>query len=352
MSRFLQIHCLTFYPPSNLNRDDMGAPKTATIGNSTRIRISSQSLKRAWRTSPLFKNSLAGHMGSRTSRLAEILYKELLSKGVEEEKASKIARDIGGVFGKMKSEKDDKKHQSEQLAFISPKELEAAHLMADRIASGEKIDISKEKSALLSKADSAVDIGLFGRMFAADPNWNREAAAQVAHAITTHRITVENDFYVVVDDKKPAETDSGAAFIGNFGFGAGVFYLYLSINLDLFRKNLGDEAESGIMETALGALIEAVATVSPSGKQNSFAALARAGYILAEKGDQQPRTLAGAFIKPVNGEDIMGDSIKALEAYRGELNHIYGPGYDKDLKINVSCPQSPKLADLIKFCKE
>ncbi|QNT79322.1 type I-E CRISPR-associated protein Cas7/Cse4/CasC [Entomobacter blattae] len=352
MSRFLQLHLLTFYPPSNVNRDDAGNPKTAVVGGVTRQRISSQSLKRAWRSSDIFKNALEDHMGVRTQRFGREIQQHLLQKGVEETKAIEIARKIASVYGKVKAEKDKDPTAIDQLAFISPKEREAAFAFAERMLSDAKIDPMKEKETLLCKADTAADIGLFGRMFASDPSWNREAAAQVAHAITTHRVTPEDDFYTAIDDLKKTEEDTGAGFIGDAGFGSGVFYLYLCVNRHLFKENLGsqEEGESGIMSAALGALVEAAATVSPSGKQNSFAALARAGYILAEKGDQQPRTLAGSFVKPVIGEDLMKDSITALKKFRSELTRVYGPGYTEDCELELGNKESKTLAEIVKFC--
>ena len=103
MSRFLQLHLLTFFTPANLNRDDTGRPKTAVVGGATRLRLSSQALKRAWRTSDIFAAALADHMGQRTQRLGEVVRAHLLAGGMEEAAALALARDIGGVFGKVKA---------------------------------------------------------------------------------------------------------------------------------------------------------------------------------------------------------------------------------------------------------
>ncbi len=350
MHRFLQLHLLTFYPPSNVNRDDTGNPKTATVGGVTRLRISSQALKRAWRTSGVFESALTGHMGQRTQRLGEEVLAHLREGGVEEKKAVAIAREIAGVYGKVKGEKDVNPTRTEQLVFISPSEREAAFAVADRLASGEKVDLKKEQDTLLRRTDSAADIALFGRMLASAPAFNREAAVQVAHAITTHRVTVEDDYYTAVDDLKDEE-DAGAGFLGEAGFGSGVFYLYLCINRDLLKKNLGDESETGVAEAALGSLVEAAMTVSPSGKQNSFAALARAGYVLAEKGNAQPRTLAGAFARPVGGADLMEQSIKALKEFRAELVRVYGASADETCELALGDKKSATLADIVAFCR-
>src|ERR1700710_2748984 len=100
MSRFLQLHLLTFYPPANLNRDDTGRPKTAMIGGALRLRLSSQSLKRAWRTSDDFKAALDGHRGERTQRIGDVIRDHLIAGGTNMTRPIEIARQIMPVFGK------------------------------------------------------------------------------------------------------------------------------------------------------------------------------------------------------------------------------------------------------------
>src|SRR5690606_38759447 len=135
----------------------------------------------------------------------------------------------------------------------------------------------------------------FGRMLADDPAFNREAAVQVAHAINTHRAVVEDDYYTAVDDLKTAAEDAGAGFVGEAGFGAGLFYLYLCIDRDLLARNLGGDGE--LAQAGVAALVEAAARVAPKGKQASFASRAHASYALIERGAAAPRTLAAAFLK-------------------------------------------------------
>ncbi|MBX6375974.1 MAG: type I-E CRISPR-associated protein Cas7/Cse4/CasC [Acetobacteraceae bacterium] len=345
MSRFLQLHLLSFFPPANLNRDDTGRPKTAVVGGATRLRISSQALKRAWRTSEVFKAALNDHMGQRTQRLGEVIKAHLVERGVAEAEAVKVARQIVPLFGKPKPEKDPNPTRTEQLAFIAPEERAAALALAERIAAGEKITPKPED--VLRRADTAADIALFGRMLADNPDYNREAAAQVAHAITTHRVAVEDDYYTAVDDLKTPAEDAGAGFVGEAAFGSGVFYLYVSVNRELLERNLGgDKALAG---TALAALAEAAATTAPRGKQNSFAAHGRAHYILAELGDRQPRTLAGAFARPVEGEDLMDASIRALEEFRDAMDAAYGQAYDSAAFLRVGT--AGRLSDILAFCR-
>ena len=349
MSRFLQLHLLTFFPPANLNRDDTGRPKTAVVGGTTRLRLSSQSLKRAWRTSDVFARALAGHMGQRTQRLGEDVQIHLLERQVPPDRARAVARKVAAVFGKV-DEKDPNTVRTQQLAFIAPEERIAALALAERAAaSGEEID--PKKAGLLRTADTAADIALFGRMLADDPAYNREAAAQVAHAITTHRVTVEDDYYTAVDDlKRPAE-DAGAGFLGEAAFGSGVFYLYLCVDRALLVRNLGGDADArALAATAVGALTEAAATAAPSGKQNSFAAHGRAQYILAESGDMQPRTLAGAFNRAVAGSDLLEDSVAALTKFRRDLETAYGPAAMDDAVMHVG--REGTLADIVAFARE
>lgn len=348
MSRFLQLHLLTFFPPANLNRDDTGRPKTAVVGGATRLRLSSQALKRAWRTSAVFEDALAGHMGQRTQRLGEDILAHLLAGSVAPERAKEIAREIAGVFGKIKDPKDPNPTRIEQLAFIAPEEREAALALADRAAAGEKIEA--KQAGLLRSVDTAADIALFGRMLADNPGYNREAAAQVAHAITTHRVTVEDDYYTAVDDLKRPSEDAGAGFLGEAAFGSGVFYLCLCVDRTLLVRNLGgDAAAEQLVATALGALAEAAATTAPSGKQNSFAAHGRAHYVLAEYGGQQPRTLAGAFSKPVDGDDLVDRSIAALGLFRQALDKAYGPAAETTSEMRVGAGGS--LAEIVAFAR-
>lgn len=333
MTRFVQIHLLTFYPPSNLNRDDTGKPKTAVVGGVDRLRISSQSLKRAWRTSDAFAAALDGHLAKRTQRIGEEVRKHLLDKGVDEKTALAIAREIAGGFGAVKPEKDKNPTYTEQLAFVSPEELASAKALAEeRAAGGEALDKKAVASRLLQQTDTAVDLAMFGRMLADNPDFNREAAVQVAHAITTNGVIVEDDYYTAVDDLKRPSEDAGAGFIGEAGYGSGVFYLYLCIDRDLLERNLGgDEEAARLASAAMSALIQATATIAPGGKQASFASRALASYVLVEKGERCPRTLAAAFARPVDRlpgareQDPVALSIGELDKTRAAFDRAYGP---------------------------
>ncbi len=345
MSQFIQLHLLTMYPPSNLNRDDLGRPKTAIVGGTERLRISSQSLKRAWRTSEQFSLALSDFQGTRTKRLGEQVFNHLTEKGVAEKHATDWAIKIAEVFGKSKKEKP---LEIEQLAHISPEEWSAVNALVDKLAEENRTPEADELG-LLRQTPKAADIALFGRMLASSPAYNVEAAAQVSHAFTVNAVKIEDDFFTAVDDLNTHEEDAGAGHMGDFGFGSGVFYTYCCISKDLLISNLqNDEA---LARQALSALAQSAATVAPTGKQNSFASRAYTSYLLAEKGSQQPRSLSVAFLKATRGEDPLAAAIENLEQQRANFEQAYGACADGFKVMDVSKGEG-SLEEIIQFITE
>jgi len=354
MSRFVQLHVLTSHLPSNLNRDDTGRPKTALMGDAMRLRVSSQSQKRAWRTSDIFEVSLAGHLGTRTKLMGKEIYQTLKKAGIAEKAAREWAKAIAARFGKMKSDKNtesDADLEIEQLAHFSPEEKAAIEALTKACAERGSAPTEAELM-LLSKPRQAVDIAMFGRMLADSPAFNVEAAVQVSHAITVHKAAVEDDYFVAVDDLNNGLEDSGASHIGERGYGAGLFYLYLCIDRELLTENLGgDEAMTA---RALEALLNAVTKVSPTGMQNSFASRAYASYVLAEKGDQQPRSLAQAFLKPIKpygDQDMLDEAVKAINKRWKNFDDVYGTCADARFCINVELGEGT-LSELVAFVQD
>ena len=235
------------------------------------------------------------------------------------------------------------------MLFRSPEERANAFALADKALYGESVE-GPEAGDLLQRVDTAADIAMFGRMFAetGKSKFNREAAVQVAHAITTHRAIAEDDFYVAVDDLKSREEpdDAGAGFLNVQEFGAGVFYLYVCVDRGLLLDNLANE--SRVRDASLAALVEAAATVAPGGKQASFASRARAFYALAERGSAQPRSLATAFLKPVSGSNQGEQSIREIEDFRDRLDAAYGPCASASYTMNVGKGEGT-LRELIAF---
>jgi CRISPR system Cascade subunit CasC len=323
MSNFLQLHLLTSYPPACLNRDDLNRPKSAIMGGVPRLRISSQSLKRAWRASEQFEDALTGHLGTRTKRKGVKIFEKLAAAGIREKEAKEWAQAIAARFGKLKAKKENEPRNDleiEQLAHFSPEE-EAAIDALTEVLIREGRAPTEPQLALLRKQHTAADIALFGRMLADSPAYNTEAACQVAHAITVHRAAVEDDFFTAVDDLNNHEEDAGSAHMGEQGFGAGLFYQYVCVDCDRLRENLGGDTD--LASRTIQALIEAAATVAPTGKQNSFASRACAYYVLAEKGSRQPRSLSLAFMKPIREGDMLDSAVNALTSMRDNLDKVY-----------------------------
>lgn len=340
MTRFVQLHLLISYPPANLNRDDLGQPKTARLGGVERLRVSSQSLKRAWRTSELFQQQLAGTIGTRTKRLGREAFDALVSAGVSEKQATDWAGQIAKVYGAVKK---DNPLEIEQLVHIAPEERDSLDALVATLAQEKRAPSEEELDALLHM-QSAVDIAMFGRMLASKTAHNGEAAVQVAHAIGVHASAIEDDYFTAVDDLN--SDDSGAAHIGESGFAAAVFYQYLCIDRDLLKKNLG--GDEVLTQKALRALVEAALKVGPSGKQNSFASRAYAHYALAEKGEQQPRSLSLAFVKPVSGGDYASDSVEVLQRLRDNMDQVYGTCADSRRELDVLKGEG-SLSELLDF---
>ena len=350
MARFIQLHMLTSYPPANMNRDDLGRPKTAKMGGTDRLRVSSQSLKRNWRVSDLFQQALAGHLGTRTKMLGVQAYEKLVACDISDKKAKEWAMAIAGEFGKLK--KEDKKKplaclEIEQLVHVSPAEQQAIDSLVQVLLTEQRAPV-KEELELLRNEQMAADIALFGRMLASKPAFNIDAACQVAHAISVHPITIEDDYFTAVDDLNTGNEDAGAAHIGETGFAAGVFYSYICINKELLIENLNGDNE--LANKAIAALTEVAVKVAPKGKQNSFGNRAYASYVLAEQGDQQPRSLSVAFLKPVPkyAEDYATEAVKALEHQRHNFDKVYGPCADAHSVLNAITAEG-SLQELLTF---
>lgn len=388
MSRFIQLHVLTAYPPSNLNRDDTGRPKTALVGDALRLRISSQSLKRAWRTSEVFARHLAApnsQIGKRTKRIGfDWIYSKLVDDGVEPAAAKTWSVDLQRAYGEPEAASNTDTEAdlfNTQIVHVSPVEeaklaafvqalsnhlrlgtsdeaVEAASkAIARRNKSSDKkkanTTLARELGQLLLVEDStSIDVAMFGRMLAAVPQFNFDAAVQVAHAITVHKSAVEDDFFSAVDDLNQGLEDKGAGHIGERGYGAGLFYLYICINRELLQENLGGDA--ALTGQALEALVHAITQVSPTGMQNSFASRAHASFLLAEKGSQQPRSLVQAFLKPVKphgDQDILALAVAALRQRCDNFDKVYGPCADNRCGFDVEKAEG-SLAEVVAFVKE
>jgi CRISPR system Cascade subunit CasC len=326
---FIEIHVLQNFAPSNLNRDDTGNPKDTEFGGVRRARISSQCIKRAIRSEKIFTDKTAVEPGVRTRWMNRLLAEALKSAGKDEAQAQAVADAVATQYSKM-----DKGHTS-VLIYLSRQEVAAiqAQLLAkwDEVLASLKdgkstmIDaIAKDLFKTLKNRTGAPDIALFGRMLAEKPELNIDAACQVAHAISTHRVSMDMDFYTAVDELTK-DDESGAGMMGITAFNSACFYRYARIDWDLLVKNLG--GDKALAKKTVEGFLRATISAVPTGKQNSFAAQNPPDFLLGvARKDGESWSLANAFEKPVkSGNDgYLTRSIESLDGYWGKLNKVYG----------------------------
>ncbi|UIV47493.1 type I-E CRISPR-associated protein Cas7/Cse4/CasC [Escherichia coli] len=336
MTTFIQLHLLTAYAPANLNRDESGRPKTAYMGGVERLRVSSQSLKRAWRVSETFEDAMEGFIGKRTRRIGvDYVYRPMKDAGVGEKTAKIAAEKIAAQFGKLKNDKTapvEKNLEIEQIVHVSRHEISLIKALVASLID-ENREPTDDEVKLLRKEKRSVDMAMFGRMLASSPEFNVEAACQVSHALGVSAVTVESDFFTAVDDLNNKEEDAGSGHMGEQGFASALFYTYICISRDLLVKNLDGNEE--LAKRAIAAFTETALTVSPTGKQNSFASRAYATYALAEIGQKQPRSLAAAFFQPVRDSDQIATAITRLKQQRASFDNVYGNCADDYIELNV-----------------
>lgn len=324
MSTKIEFHVIQSFPPANLNRDDTNMPKDCEFGGVRRARISSQCIKRSIRLHPDFEAYTQVAPGKRTRWLSKAIAERLTQSGKPEDEAEFAAIEFTHkLLGKM-----DKKKRS-VLFYISEEEWQMIvnGLLEnwDQAKKGKADALSKQYEKRFADRNSAPDIALFGRMLADNPKLSLEASCQVAHAISTHSINMEMDFFTAVDDLQ-AEDDQGAGMINVTGFNSATFYRYAAIDWEQLLKNLGDDL--ALAKKTIAGFTSALAKAIPTGKQNAFAAQTPPTFVLAVvREDGQTWSLANAFEKPVSrsrDQGIARESIKALEKHWDQLNGVYG----------------------------
>lgn len=337
MSTRVEFHILQSFAPSNLNRDDTGSPKDGIFGGVRRARISSQALKRAMRLHMRDGGLIPAHAGAtRSKRLVSLLEERLKGRvepGVVREAATNVLAQVGSQKKiQAKASKDGGEPITEYLLFVGEAELEAiAEVVAEQAnelsnpkskqltAAGQRVtEILKKKGA------GSVDVALYGRMLANLPEGNADAACQVAHALSTHRVDREFDYFTAVDDENPSDS-SGAGMIGTVEFNSSVYYRYSVVDIDQLQANLADDKD--LATDAIAAYTRAVVESAPSGKQNSFAAHNLPSVVLVTmRRNHRPISLANAFERPVstiNG-GIINASAAALRNHWIKLDAAYG----------------------------
>lgn len=304
---YVDFHVVQTVPPSCVNRDDTGRPKTAFYGGANRARVSSQSWKHAMRL--MFKEIFESEeLGYRTKHVIDLIASEIkkLDSGYDDETAIKEAINAMKLTDVKINEKKDNKTGA--LFFISAVQ---ANNLAQLVISGEK-DAKLYKQAL--KETPSVDIALFGRMVADDADLNVDAASQVAHSISTHAVQNEYDYFTAVDDCSP-EDSAGAGHLGTTEFNSSTLYRYATVNVAQLKKSIGVSVAEVIKGFA-----EAFICSMPTGKQNSYANRTYPDMVYVTIRKDQPVNLVGAFEKPViSNNGYVEESVKKLQEYAGKV---------------------------------
>lgn len=342
-----EIHMIKNYPPTNLNRDDTGAPKTCMFGGVMRGRISSQCLKRSWRKSDLFRDAIGeADLGIRTRKLPQLVADVLRGRGVSEEYLEILMPKLS-AFGNKDGNENKKGNYTAQIVFYAPQDIAA---VADAVekklvdcASAKDVKAlkGKELQECVTGADVrpvTLDIALFGRMVTSNAFADVEAAMQVAHAISTNKVMMESDYYTAMDDLLRGDTleESGSGMIGDIDYDSSCYYLYASLDTDALRDNLKyAEDPDGLVRKAIPALLRTMALTNPSGKQNSFAGHVLPSAMLVEcKTDKIPVSLVNAFVKPAvpgASRDLVQSSIESMVKQSDEIDQGFGLPVEKKL---------------------
>jgi CRISPR system Cascade subunit CasC len=353
--RFIQIHFLTAYPASLLNRDDAGFAKRMPFGGSVRTRISSQCLKRHWRTfqGPNGLESVRGKeaMSVRSRYIFEQIAKNL-REVFEPEKTNSMVQEVSKVVlnpgdsGSAKAEQTSSGLRTNQLIVLGYPEMEhLTNTARELLQKGASSDLKGIRSALGKEGvenlraigrGAGLDAALFGRMKTSDVLADCEAAVHVAHAFTVHEEHSETDYFTAVDDlarEFAEESGAGAGHVNAAELTTGLYYGYLAVDVPLLISNLEgvnqadwQTADKQLAGEVVERLIHLVATVSPGAKLGATAPYSLADFVAVESGDFQPCTWANAFFEPVQGPNLKEKSMDKLARHVRALDRMYQPG--------------------------
>lgn len=319
----IELHILQSFPVTCLNRDDVGAPKTALFGGCTRARVSSQCWKRAIRTYAKEHNQ-ARFGADRGHFIAERFGRALKDFGIEHAKAVEVGEQLATFLGKQNT-KYKQGHKTDVALFFSPGEI-AAMAAAAKTQLDENGKVEPKKGALAKAIKDAqpkdiADIAVFGRMVATDHTLMTEGAGLFSHALSTHAVSNEIDFFSAVDEMKQEE-DEGAGHIGTLEFNSACYYRYVGLNCDLLKQNMGQGDVGGIIRAFLDASIMAV----PTARKNSMFGFNPPAFVLGLRREGQPLSLANAFETPVpsrNGSGCVEPSKEALTNHWEIIKNTY-----------------------------
>jgi len=339
---FVDIHVIQSLPPSCINRDDTGSPKTAMYGGVRRARVSSQSWKHAMRE--MFKEYFSeNEVGKRTKLCIDWVVDKIidLDNSINQEEAKKYARDTINIASakkanpiipeSKKSEKsEEKSDDSDALLFLAPVQIEKiAELALEWMKTGTKPE--KETVSQSLTYGCTIDIALFGRMVAKAPDLGIDASAQVAHAISTHKVENEYDYYTAMDDRSP-EDQAGAGMIGTIEFNSSTLYRYATVAVHDLKKNLGD---ANAVAKAVKEFIRAFICSMPTGKQNTFANGTPPYAAMVAFRRDQPVNLVGAFETPVKAREG-GYQEKSAKALADHTKTVYRNFFNEPEKAFIT----------------
>jgi CRISPR system Cascade subunit CasC len=372
----VEVHVLQNHSPSNLNRDDTGSPKEAIFGGYKRARISSQCLKRSIRRSEIFRDQLQGSLATRTRSLPQLIRQRMLSEDFDSEMAeigAKKASAFGTDEGKERDPNHSGHYRTAQTMFLSDDDIKAVYeVIRDAAVSSKDEKAFSKVSAkeLQKKAEDkglrtiSVDVALFGRMVTSEAFVNVEAASQFAHAISTHKIDHEFDYFTAVDDLLREEDDeagSGADMIGDIEYNSACYYKYFNVHVNGLIDNItgkalnrsavqkDDKTAREVASKAVSALINATCRITPSGKQNSFAAHQPPSLVWVEIRDKNlPVSYANAFCKPVYPRSKNGLEKESALSLKDECEKLTNL-YDLEAKERLLLSKDPDF-EILEVC--
>ncbi|MER8066857.1 type I-E CRISPR-associated protein Cas7/Cse4/CasC [Streptomyces sp. NPDC094034] len=345
---FLDVHALQTVPPSNLNRDDTGAPKSAVYGGVPRARVSSQAWKRATRTYFSDENLLdPSELGVRTKKVAEVLAARItaMDPALNGAEALRLAAEVihGATGSKIEVPKrkadaakdgaDEPAPESKYLMFLSARQLDGLAALAIEGADDIKVYLkdkdNKARAREVADTRHSVDIALFGRMVADSADFNVDAAVQVAHAISVHRVDNESDYYTAVDDEN-TDAESGAGMIGTVDFNSATLYRYAALGVHQLAKNLGEglreeEPRTAPVRRAVEAFVRSFLESLPTGKINTFGHHTLPDAVVVKLRTTRPISFVAAFEDPVTGESgHLREAVARLAEYIPDMERAYG----------------------------
>lgn len=368
---FLDVHALQTVPPSNLNRDDTGAPKTAVYGGVPRARVSSQAWKRAIRT--YFKEEQLldpSELGVRTKKVVELLADRIteLGSSAQGEEALTLADETvraTGLKTEIPKRKSDQAKESsapapapetKYLVFLSARQLDGLARLALEAAADItgffKDKKNKDRAREIADTRHSVDISLFGRMVADASDINVDAAVQVAHALSVHRVENESDYYTAVDDES-TEEETGAGMIGTVDFNSATLYRYAALGVHKLADNLGqglreDEPHTEPVRRAVEAFVHSFVASLPTGKINTFGHHTHPDAVVVKLRTTRPVSFVAAFEEPVrsDGGGHLREACDRLAAYVPDIERAYGDQETTLTWVLRVGPQTRELAGL------